>query len=119
MLNNRDFDVDGMRCYWHFGEELLQFGEVDCDEIYNNYNDVAEHDVTGFEIYPNPANNIITIVESNRECLPMEFTITNMTGQIIMTGVVSSDNHQVNVKELPTGIYLIKIGEETIKFIKM
>ena len=119
MLNNRDFDVDGMRCYWHFGEELLQFGEVDCDEIYNNYNDVAEHDATGFEVYPNPANNIITIVGSDRECLPMEFTITNMTGQIIMTGVVSSDNHQVNVKELPTGIYLIKIGEETIKFIKM
>lgn len=119
MLNNRDFDVDGMRCYWHFGEELLQFGEVDCDEIYNNYNDVAENDATGFEVYPNPANNTITIVGSDRECLPMEFTITNMTGQIIMTGVVSSDNHQVNVKELPTGIYFIKIGEETIKFIKM
>lgn len=119
LLNNRDFDVDGMRCYWHFGEELLQFGEVDCDEIYNIYNNVAENEETGFEVYPNPANNIITIVGADRECLPMEFTITNMTGQIIMTGVVSSDNHQVNVKELQTGIYFIKIGEETIKFIKM
>ncbi len=114
LLNNRDFDVDGMRCYWHFGEELLQFGEVDCDEIYNIYNDVAENEETGFEVYPNPTNAIITINIDNSA----EFTITNICGQIVMRGVISSDKQQINVENPENGIYFIKIGNNSIKFVK-
>ena len=115
MLNNRDFDVDGIRCYWHFGEELLQFGEVDCDEIYNIYNDVAENEETGFEVYPNPTNGYITINIDNSS----EFTITNICGQTVMRGVISGDKQQINVENLENGMYFIKIGNVSIKIIKM
>lgn len=123
MLNNRDFDVDGMRCYWHFGEELLQFGEVDCDEIYNIYNDVAENEETGFEVYPNPTKDILIIksdvLEMCHGASLQEYTITNITGQIMMRGTISSDNQQVDISNLENGMYFIKVGEKSMKFIKM
>ena len=124
LLNNRDFDVDGIRCYWHFGEELLQFGEVDCDEIYNMYNDVTENEETGFEVYPNPTNGAITIIIGGNETFQetslqaMEYTITNICGQIVMQGTISSDNQQIDIRNLENGMYFIKIGNETIKIIK-
>ena len=120
LLNNRDFDVDGIRCYWHFGEELLQFGEVDCDEIYNIYNDVAKNEETGFEVYPNPTNGAITIVGTWRAASPqsMEYTITNICGQIVMQGMISSDNQQIDMRNFENGMYFIKIGDETVKIIK-
>ena len=122
MLNNRDFDVDGMRCYWHFGEELLQFGEVDCDEIYNIYNDVAENEETGFEVYPNPAKDILIIksdvLEMCHGAYLQEYTITNITGQIMMRGTISSDNQQINIENLPDGMYFVNINNQIVKIIK-
>lgn len=122
LLNNRDFDVDGIRCYWHFGEELLQFGEVDCDEIYNIYNDVAENEETGFEVYPNPAKDILIIksdvLEMCHGASLQEYTITNITGQIMMRGTISSDNQQINIENLPDGMYFVNINNQIVKIIK-
>ena len=117
--NNKDYRVEGMRCYWIDGEQLLHFGDVDCDEVYVEHHDVAENTAREFSVYPNPANRIITIVGTDRVCPPMEFTITNITGQIMMRGTISSDNQQVDVSNLENGMYFIKIGEKSMKFIKM
>ncbi len=126
MLNNRDFDVDGMRCYWHFGEELLQFGEVDCDEIYNNYNAIAENDGIGFEVYPNPTNGGITIKIGDNVTFQetslhtaIEFEITNICGQTLMQGTISSENQLIDISNLENGMYFLKIGYDSIKIIKM
>ena len=114
LLNNRDFDVDGMRCYWLNGEQLLQFGDIDCDEIYNIYNNVVENEESGFEVYPNPANEIITINIDNSA----EFTITNICGQIVMRGVISNENQQIDVENLDNGIYFLNINNQVVKIIK-
>lgn len=119
MLNNRGFRVDGIRCYWHNGEQMMQFGDIDCDAIYNNYHDVEENKAGEFSVYPNPANSIITIVVgTDRVCPTMEYTITNMICQIIMKGMVSSDNQKIDVTDLPIGMYFINIGKDSTKFIK-
>lgn len=122
LLNNRDFDVDGMRCYWLDGEQLLHFGEVDCDEIYNIYNDVAENEETGVEVYPNPAKDILIIksdvLEMCHGASLQEYTITNITGQIMMRGTISSDNQQINIENLPDGMYFVNINNQIVKIIK-
>ena len=119
MLNNRGFRVDGIRCYWHNGEQMMQFGDIDCDAIYNNYHDVEENKAGEFSVYPNPANGIITIVVgTDCVCPTMEYTITNMICQIIMKGMVSSDNQKIDVTDLPIGMYFIKVGDCSMKFVK-
>ena len=115
LLNNRDIDVDGIRCYWSFGEQMIQFGDTDCDEIYDIIHfDVEEIQSETISVYPNPTNGIITINVDNQT----EFTITNICGQTIMRGVISGDNQQIDVSELSCGMYFIKIDDKSIKFIK-
>lgn len=46
----------------------------------------------------------------------LKYEIFNLTGVQTMTGVIASEN--INVSNLTKGIYLIKIGNNTVKFIK-
>lgn len=120
LLNNKSFSVDGMRCYWQNGEQVIQLGNVDCDEIYKNYNDVAENDEMKFAVYPNPANNVISISfnDVQTQFIELQYEITNTLGQTVMKGFISSENQQINTSDLENGMYFIKIGGMTIKFIK-
>lgn len=45
-----------------------------------------------------------------------KYDIYNVTGVQTMTGIITSEN--INVSNLTKGIYLIKIGNNTVKFIK-
>lgn len=45
-----------------------------------------------------------------------KYDIYNVTGMQILSGIVTSEN--INVSNLTKGIYLIKIGNNTVKFIK-
>lgn len=125
LLNNKDFNVDGIRCYWFNSNQIIQFGNVDCDEIYNNYNAIAENDGIGFEVYPNPTNGGITIKIGDNVTFQetslhtaIEFEITNICGQTLMQGTISSENQLIDISNLENGMYFIKIGDETVKIIK-
>jgi hypothetical protein len=65
----------------------------------------------GVKIYPNPVSNILNI--ENGEGKP--FDIVNVLGQKVLTG---SSNQAINVSTLTQGTYILKIGNEQIKFIK-
>ena len=115
------FDVEQLRCYWLYGNLVYKIGNLDCDEIYiNNHIGIDETTTETFSVYPNPTNGVITIVGTWRAASPqsMEYTITNICGQIVMKGTISSDNQQINVSELSCGMYFIKIEDKSIKIIK-
>ncbi|MDD4149338.1 MAG: T9SS type A sorting domain-containing protein [Bacteroidales bacterium] len=69
-------------------------------------------------VYPNPATNYLTIINLDNE---INFTITNITGQIIKSGITI--NNSIVISDLPEGIYhlCIEQSNETIKtvFIKL
>ncbi len=121
ILNNRGFRVDGIRCYWHNGEQMMQFGDIDCDAIYNNYHDVEENKAGEFAVYPNPVKYFINVISSDAlgASLHTDYMITNVMGQTMMRGTISSENQQVDVSNLENGMYFIKVGEKSMKFIKM
>ncbi|WP_343328177.1 M4 family metallopeptidase [Polaribacter staleyi] len=70
-------------------------------------------------IYPNPAIDILNI-NPNFSLLSSNYSITNVLGQIISSGIIK--NNAVNISTLKKGIYLIKLTDEeetfTQKFIK-
>lgn len=61
--------------------------------------------------YDTTTGSIITKGAEN-----LKYEIFNLTGVQTMAGVATSDN--INVSNLTRGIYLIKIGNSTVKFIK-
>lgn len=63
-------------------------------------------------IYPNPASNYIRI-ESTEEHQGLKFTITNLSGQLIQTGVLDSEiRFSTNIN---SGVYLLRIEDPSGK----
>jgi len=71
-------------------------------------------------ISPNPANDFITIESQPSE--GSEIRIYNVLGNMVKTQTSdvfeTSDVLKINIKHLPTGVYLIRIGEQMSMFVK-
>ena len=77
------------------------------------FEDVKEHHASeGFSVYPNPTDGMITIVGGCGE-----YRITNVMGQVLMTGVLNGELQQINVGGLPSGMYFITVEKSTKKLV--
>ena len=69
---------------------------------------------------PNPATTLLTITATNKI---NNITITNLLGQTVYTHEYNNEKAEVNVANLPTGVYFVKINgpnsyREVRKFLK-
>ena len=67
-------------------------------------------------IYPNPAKNQLYVENINLE--NQEFTIINLLAEQVKSGKLDGQNITIDISNLPATIYIIKIGNEAVKFIK-
>ena len=122
MNRNANFTVDGLRCYW-IGDELIYHnGEEDCDAIYTELHGVEENDGDSFVVYPNPTNGVLTVSMRLPQCdspttRQTKYRIINLMGQTILQGSISTENQQIDIASLPTGMYFISVDGETVKFV--
>jgi len=65
-----------------------------------------------YTVYPNPANDFITIVETFPET--SQISIINIHGQLMNIRVIGN---QIDVSNLPDGVYLIKIDDKSQKIV--
>ena len=61
-------------------------------------------------IYPNPVNNMLSIIGLNSYSCP-NIQITSSTGKLIFEkkGICFSDNYQIDLSQQAQGLYTIKI----------
>jgi PKD repeat protein len=74
----------------------------------------------GITIYPNPSSDIITI-EAEINNLNSNYIILNSIGQQVLSGELIDKKNTIEIRNLPEGFYLIRIGETegySFKFIK-
>ena len=77
--------------------------------------DVDEIENQQFSIYPNPVKDVLRI---NNISDNQEVRIYSINGAIIKKSVVSG-NAEINISDLNAGIYIIGVGNDFSKFIKM
>ena len=65
-------------------------------------------------IYPNPASEYL-IIETNKEEL---YEIYDLQGKLIYKNKITVPITKVNVAAIPKGIYIIKVGELSRKWVK-
>lgn len=65
-------------------------------------------------IYPNPVKNQLTITGTTND---QKYEIYSLDGKLVKTGTYSSPQ-LINVNKLSKGIYLLKIENQNLKFIK-
>jgi uncharacterized repeat protein (TIGR01451 family) len=72
-----------------------------------------------FSLYPNPAKNILNL-ETKKNIKISSLSIYNVLGQLVQ--VITSPNKTIDVSELKSGNYLVKIvtdnGSSSVKFLK-
>jgi hypothetical protein len=126
MTRGKGYGVNGLRCYWRFGNLLFTVNRGDCDAIYAElHNGLDEPTAIPFTIYPNPTNGVLTIQHSalttsnaSHFNIPnSSFRITNLMGQTVQAGSLNAETQQIDVSGLPQGMYFITVGEGTRKFV--
>lgn len=125
-VNNR------VRLLKAFNNRLYISGDFNfANAVYHNhlviYNDGSQTSITeektekpDLNFYPNPANNIVTI---SSEKLISEIQVTDLSGKTLITvNNIVSKNCSLNIDNLATGVYILKIktGDGWIikKFVK-
>lgn len=68
-------------------------------------------DEVNFIISPVPVQDLLT-VRSYVNMLPVDFKLISISGQIIKTGRITSEYSIINVADLASGIYFLKVGAE-------
>jgi len=80
--------------------------------------DGLEENEVGFSIYPNPSNGILFVQTLRATSLPDQtYRITNLMGQTLLTGQIIGQTQQINVSNLPKGMYFIDIDGFVQKFV--
>ena len=69
------------------------------------YNDIKENENI-FNIYPNPANDVLTI---NSNTTMNQITMINSLGQVVLNVEPNTNFYQININTLPEGIYTARI----------
>ena len=127
MTRGKGYRVEGMRCYWVNGELVFKYGDRDCDEVYEQlHHGIDEPGENGpstdsgtLTVYPNPANGIL-FVETRRATSLLdqnEYRITNLMGQTLLQGTITTETQQINIEKLPAGMYFITFAGQTRKLI--
>lgn len=100
------------------------FGEIEdyCVEIVaNSGNSVAEEPGYKLLIFPNPADNNLTVQFFGEYPEAGNYSFINAVGQEVITGAIKSNKTDFDLSELPNGIYFMKVVEngKTLRTIKV
>ena len=123
MTRGKNFRVEGIRCYWREGELVFKYGDKDCDEVYEElHNGIDENGPsTGsgtLTVYPNPTHGVLVVETRFIASHQTEtYRITNLMGQTLMSGTITAENQQIDVSNLPEGMYFITVGDAMRKFV--
>ena len=93
---------------WNYFTNFIELDTLAINKVKTN----------GFEMYPNPTNGIL-FVETHATSLPAktEYRITNLMGQSLLQGHITAEKQQINIDNLPAGLYFITFAGETRKFV--
>ncbi len=81
---------------------------------------IQENQITSnsFSIYPNPANDIIHINESN-SLTNESYSIVNTLGQTVLSGKLENQHSTINIKTIEAGIYFLQLGNKQTQSYKI
>ena len=106
-------------CYEQNGNLLLSGPWADPDSIQDCFslghiNGIEENTHQQWNIYPNPTDGTISIdLSEYEEGTFKQVMVYAITGQIVYSFMPKSPNFEINLQDYPSGIYFIKVTDET------
>ncbi len=92
----------------------LTFNQIDCPEVVTSNNSINESSVARNEhvnIFPNPANNYITIELKGLNPENMKYIIYDIAGRLILMSNLNSNLETINISPLQKGTYIVNLTD--------
>jgi hypothetical protein len=91
------------------GDVIITGGQFQSEErkTFSNFNTLSSNsfEISEFNVYPNPSNGIVNVNVNQ----PFQYEIYNLQGKLITNGITNSSSEQLDLRDLSTGMYLLKI----------
>ncbi len=118
--NNAVYDIQGNRNPFIDFPELV--GKIYGSDSINAFNptNIEEFELSErWQIYPNPANDAVTITPPVTTDQPATLQLLSLTGQLLRQEEITlSDSYRLNLAELTPGVYLLRIQSDQFRIIK-
>jgi len=108
-----NMDIDAGAVIWSFVSKYDINGLIGCG--ITSVNDVRREE-NGITVFPNPATDIVTIKSTSNES--KEYFMYSLSGNLVLNGTIESENQFVDLSRIPSGGYLLQIGDATTKLVK-
>ena len=82
----------------------------------NSVYDFFENE-TSIVLYPNPVRNQLNLDFDG--AINNEFNIINIFGEMVVSGLINGRNLSVDIASLPPNIYIFRIANKSVKFVKI
>jgi len=113
LINNYTFEdknvATGVTYYYQLEQEDFD-GRTDFSDIKTGY--LIEDDKYGFDLYPNPASELLTIQLNEAQSSEVQVMVYNVLGKLIMetNGEAGVDKLEINIASLPKGTYIVSMN---------
>ncbi len=110
---------DGICCQWgngsytvtaQNGDVIITGGQFASEERkkFSNFNTLSSNgfEISQFDIYPNPSAGLVSVSVNE----PFEYQIYNLQGKLMMNGKTNMSSEQLDLRELSSGLYLLKVN---------
>jgi hypothetical protein len=73
-----------------------------------------ENGFSNLQVFPNPTQGIVTLKNA---IIGSEFFIHDFKGQLVKTGLIISENQEISLEKLASGVYTIQVDEKRVKLV--
>lgn len=97
------------------GNLYYRVKEIDIDGAYVYSNIVLlrnKNTAGGFVIFPNPANNYITVTTTTNGAGKTQIILYDAVGRQLTSSIMTGNTEEINTKGFPNGTYVLKIAND-------
>lgn len=98
----------------HTGKNMLIVsnevsGTTTIYEITDLLSNIAFVPSKSWSVYPNPAQELLTINWKENQLIDVEYRLVNTVGQEVLSGTITTDQTVLSVQDLPAGVYHLQV----------
>ena len=94
-----------LTAYRSYCESTPAWVDDNTDYLYLEVTSVSEDDETGLNVYPNPANTLMSVEAEGLQ----QVIICNVMGQVVKNQRCAEDGVVISTSDLPSGVYTISV----------
>jgi hypothetical protein len=94
--------------YLPHGNSVLYIDNLNFDNLITSVSEQTSKNNL-FNLYPNPASDIVTLNIDNVNNADLKLNIYNVIGTLVKSEMLKQNNRQINIGDLSNGVYLVTI----------